>query len=318
MDEGLLDSVAAMTTFLNLVAAEPDIARLPIMIDSSRFSVLEAGLKCVQGKGVVNSISLKEGEDEFRRQARLIRRYGAAVVVMAFDERGRPSPSNARSRSSPGPTASSPKRSAFPPRTSSSTRTSSPWPPGSRSTTTTRWRSSKAIRESSNAFPWPRSAAGVSNISFSFRGNDPVREAMHAAFLYHAIRAGLDMGSSTPGNSPSTTRSPRRCSSTCRGRAARPASRRHRAARRVRRLDGARRPARADQRGPGVAQGVAVEERMAHALVHGIGDHIEEDVAEALEQFPAPLAIIEGPLMDGMNVVGELVRSSERCSCRRS
>jgi 5-methyltetrahydrofolate--homocysteine methyltransferase len=193
MDEAMLDSQAAMTRFLQLVAAEPDIARVPIMIDSSKWSVIEAGLKCVQGKSIVNSISLKEGEAEFVKHARLARRYGAAVIVMAFDEKARPTRSSARPRSANAAIASSPGPSASRPRTSSSTRTSS---------RSRRDRGAQRIRtrlhRSGVVDPAPpalrQTSGGVSNLSFSFRGNEPVREAMHTAFLYHAAKAGMTMG----------------------------------------------------------------------------------------------------------------------------
>ena len=195
MDEAMLDSKAAMVRFLNLIASEPEIARVPIMIDCSKWSVIEAGLKCIQGKGIVNSISMKEGEAEFRRQATLVRRYGAATVVMAFDETGPGRhASSARPRSARAPTASWSTRSASRPRTSSSTPTSSRSPPASRSTTTTRSTSSRPRAGSSSNLPGAKVSGGVSNVSFSFRGNEPVREAIHTVFLYHAIKAGMDMG----------------------------------------------------------------------------------------------------------------------------
>ena len=195
MDEGMLDSEQAMTTFLNYIATEPEIARVPVMIDSSKWSVIEAGLKCVQGKGVVNSISLKEGEADFLHKAKLIQRYGAGVVVMAFDEVG---PGrhhrSARSRSASAPTSCSSSRPGSIPPTSSSTPTSWRSPPASRSTTTTRSTSSRRPASSRRPVPGVKISGGVSNLSFSFRGNDIVREAMHSAFLFHAIKAGMDMG----------------------------------------------------------------------------------------------------------------------------
>ena len=191
----MLDSKAAMVRFLNLIAAEPDIARVPVMIDSSKWEVIEAGLKCVQGKPIVNSISLKEGEAEFLRQARLVaslRRGGGRDGVRRAGP-GRHA-SSARSRSARAPTTSWSTRSASRPRTSSSTRTSSRSPPASRSTTTTRSTSSDATRWIREHLPHAKVSGGVSNVSFSFRGNEPVREAIHTVFLYHAIQAGLTMG----------------------------------------------------------------------------------------------------------------------------
>ena len=195
MDEGMLDSEAAMVRFLNLVAAEPDVARVPVMIDSSKWSVIEAGLKCLQGKGIVNSISLKEGERPFLEQARLVRAYGAAVVVMAFDEQGQADTVERKVGDLRAVLPAADRdRSASRPRTSSSTRTSSRSPPASKSTTATRSTSSRPRRASSAACPHALVSGGVSNVSFSFRGNDVVREAMHSVFLYHAIRAGMSMG----------------------------------------------------------------------------------------------------------------------------
>ena len=183
-----------MTRFVRLLAAEPDISRVPFMIDSSKWSVIEAGLRAAQGRPIVNSVSLKEGEAEFLRQARLARRYGAAVVVMAFDEEGQAE----TGRAAPGhrPPRRRPAHASRPasrPRTSSSTPTSSPSAPASRSTPATRSPSSRPCGASRPSCPGVLTSGGVSNVSFSFRGNDPVREAIHAVFLYHAIEAGLDM-----------------------------------------------------------------------------------------------------------------------------
>ncbi len=194
MDEGLLDSEGAMVTFLNLMAAEPDIARVPVMIDSSKWSVIEAGLKCVQGKAIVNSISMKEGEAAFREQAEKVRRYGAAVVVMAFDEKGQADTFQRKTEICARAYRILTKRSGSRPRTSSSTPTSSPSPPASRSTTITASTSSRRRAGSGKNLPGAHVSGGVSNLSFAFRGNESVRAAMHSVFLYHAIRAGMDMG----------------------------------------------------------------------------------------------------------------------------
>ena len=195
MDADLLDGEQAMTTFLNLIATEPEVARLPIMVDSSRWSVLEAGLKCVQGKGIVNSISLKEGEEQFLEQARRIRDYGAGVVVMAFDEEGQATRRRAQGRDLRPRLRPAHRRGRLPARgPRSSTRTCSRSRPGSRSTTAYAKAFIEALPLIKERCPGARTSGGISNLSFSFRGNDAVREAMHAAFLYHAIRAGLDMG----------------------------------------------------------------------------------------------------------------------------
>ncbi len=212
MDEGLLDAEAAMTTFLKLIAAEPDIARVPVMIDSSKWSVIEAGLKCVSGKPIVNSISMKEGEEAFLDHARKCRGYGAAVVVMAFDEVGQADTKAAQGRDLRARLQTAGRRSASRPRTSSSTPTSSRSRPGSRSTAATRSTSSRRASEIKARCPHVHISGGLSNLSFSFRGNEPVRRAMHSVFLYHAIPAGHGHGrSSMPASSTSTTRSTRSC-----------------------------------------------------------------------------------------------------------
>ncbi len=303
MDEGLLDSEAAMTRFLNLIAAEPDIARLPIMIDSSKWSVLEAGLKCIQGKGVVNSISLKEGPTEFERQARLIRRYGAAVVVMAFDEQGQ--------------AASAERKVAILDRAYRLLTESVGFPPedlvfdpniltvgtGIEEHAGYARAFIEATRELKRRFPLVKVSGGVSNVSFSFRGNNAVREAMHAAFLYHAIRAGMDMGIVNAGQLAVYDEIPpdllelvedvlldRRPDATDRL---------------IEFAAGLRDvgPRRAKDEGWRQAP---VEERLKHALIRGIADHVETDAEEARQKYGGPIAVIEGPLMNGMNVVGDL------------
>jgi 5-methyltetrahydrofolate--homocysteine methyltransferase len=306
MDEGLIDSEKMMTRFLSLIASEPDIARLPIMIDSSRFGVLEAGLKCLQGRGVVNSISLKEGEEEFRRQARLIRRYGAAVVVMAFDEQGQAATADRKveilSRAcrilidEVGFDAS--EIIVDPNILTVGT--------GIEEHNGYAVAYIEATRELKRRLPRIKVSGGVSNISFSFRGNDRVREAMHAAFLYHAIRAGMDMGIVNAGQlavyddippdlkervedvlldrRPDATERLIEFAATVKG--------------------GGRARERDD-----AWRGEPLEKRLEHALVRGIVEHIDEDVAEAIGRYPTPLAIIEGPLMAGMNVVGDLFGS---------
>jgi len=303
MDEGLLDSEQAMTRFLNYIAAEPDIARLPIMIDSSRFSVIEAGLKCLQGKGIVNSISLKEGEQEFKRQARLIRRYGAAVVVMAFDEQGQAVTVERKVaildrayQILTDEVGFAPADLVFDPNILTVAT-------GLEEHDAYGVAFIEAARELKRRFPEVKISGGVSNVSFSFRGNDLVREAMHAAFLYHAIRAGMDMGIVNAGQlavyddvpsellehvedvllnrRPDATERLIELAETVRGKGRR------------REVDDAWREA-------------AVAQRLQHALIHGLTEHIEADVEEARQGFERSLDVIEGPLMDGMNVVGDL------------
>ena len=194
MDEAMLDGVAAMTRFLRRIATEPDVAKVPVMVDSSRWAVIEAGLRQLQGRGVVNSISLKEGEDEFLRQARLCRRYGAGGRRHGVRRgRARPTPSSVASPSSRARTTCSSRRQGSRPRTSSSTPTSSRSRPAWRSTRSYANAFFEATRRVKASIPYARVSGGVSNVSFAFRGNDRVREAIHAVFLYHAIKAGLDM-----------------------------------------------------------------------------------------------------------------------------
>ncbi len=307
MDEGMLDSERAMRDFLNLVAAEPDIARLPIMVDSSKWRVLEAGLQCLQGKGVVNSISLKEGEEEFRRQARLVRRYGAAVVVMAFDEEGQATTTERRvaiCRRARGILADL----GFPAEDVI-------FDPNVLTVATgieehNRYAVSffEAVRRIKEEIPGCKVSGGVSNVSFAFRGNRAVREAMHSAFLYHAIRAGMDMGIVNAGQlavyeeiDPALRE---RVEDVLLDR--RPDA--------TERLLALAESVRGAERGPAAAEdwrGEPVEARLSHALVRGIVDHVEEDVEEARRKLGRPLAVIEGPLMAGMNVVGDLFGSGK-------
>ena len=304
MDEGLLDSKEAMVTFLNLIAAEPDIARVPVMIDSSKWEVIEAGLKCVQGKAVVNSISMKEGKDAFIAQAKLVRRHGAAVVVMAFDEQGQADTQARKTEICQRSYEILVNEVGFPPEDiifdpnifAVATGISEHDNYGVDFIEATRW-----IRQN---LPHAHVSGGVSNLSFSFRGNEPVREAMHSVFLYHAIAAGMDMGIVNAGQlavyddvDPELRELSedvvlnRRADST------------------DRLLEIAER-----FRGQGGKQKVqdlswrerAVEDRLSHALVNGITDYIEEDVEEARAKAERPLHVIEGPLMAGMNIVGDL------------
>jgi 5-methyltetrahydrofolate--homocysteine methyltransferase len=307
MDEGLLDSEAAMTRFLNLVASEPDIARIPIMIDSSKWSVIEAGLKCVQGKGIVNSISLKEGEDALKRHARLICRYGAAVVVMAFDEKGQ---------------ADSVERKLEICTRAYRILTEDGFPPediifdpnvltvgtGIEEHNAYAVAFIEATRRIKATLPFARVSGGISNISFAFRGNDAVRDAMHSAFLYHAIHAGLDMGIVNPGRLAVYEEIPKDLLEAVEDVLL---NRRPDATERLLAFAD-----RVERSGAVTAKEDAwragsVEERLKHALIQGITDYIERDVEEARQHYGRPLAVIEGPLMDGMNVVGDLFGSGK-------
>ena len=297
MDADLLDGERAMTTFLNLVATEPEVARIPIMVDSSRWSVLEAGLKCVQGKGVVNSLSLKEGEEAFLEQARTVRRYGAGVVVMAFDEQGQAETVERKVAICERAYRLLVDEVGFPPEDLI-------FDPNVLAVATgieEHRGFAKAFLEAlpliKERCPGAKTSGGISNLSFSFRGNDAVREAMHSAFLYHAIRAGLDMGIVNAGQlvvyediEPELLELvedvifDRRADATERlVEYAEP---------RARRGDAARASTSRWREAP-------VEKRLEHALVHGIVDFIEEDTEEARQRADRPLDVIEGPLMDG-------------------
>ncbi|MBK7791744.1 MAG: methionine synthase [Betaproteobacteria bacterium] len=307
MDEAMLDSKAAMTRFLNLIASEPDIARVPVMIDSSKWEVIEAGLKCVQGKAIVNSISLKEGEAEFVRQARLVRRYGAAVIVMAFDERGQADTYERKVGICQRCYDILTRQVAFPPE-------DIVFDPNVFAIATGIEEHDNYAVDFINATRWIRAhlphakvSGGISNVSFSFRGNEPVREAIHTVFLYHAIRAGLTMGIVNAGQLGVYDEIP--------------------AELRERVEDVVLNRKRADGQSPterlvsfaetykakgkevvedlGWREG-SVEARLAHALVKGITTWIVEDTEEARQKFARPIQVIEGPLMAGMNVVGDL------------
>ncbi|HEV1999190.1 MAG TPA: methionine synthase, partial [Xanthobacteraceae bacterium] len=307
MDEGLLDSENAMVTFLNLIAAEPDIARVPIMVDSSKWTVIEAGLKCVQGKGIVNSISMKEGEEAFRAHARLVRRYGAAVVVMAFDEKGQADTLERKTTICARAYKILVEEVGFPPEDiifdpnifAVATGIEEHAGYGVAFIAAVRW-----IRQN---LPHAHVSGGVSNLSFSFRGNEQVREAMHAVFLYHAISAGMDLGIVNAGQlavyddlAPELREA---CEDVVLNRRADATDRLLALAQRFK--GGGRERQEADL----AWREWPVQKRLEHALVHGITDFIEVDVDEARKAAPRPLAVIEGPLMSGMNVVGDLFGS---------
>jgi 5-methyltetrahydrofolate--homocysteine methyltransferase len=307
MDEGLLDSEKAMTTFLNLIAAEPDIARVPLMIDSSKFSVIEAGLKCAQGKAVVNSISLKEGEDAFIRHAELVRRYGAAVVVMAFDEAGQADTFERKTRITKRAYDILVDRVGFPPQDiifdpnifAVATGMEEHNGYGVAFIEAARW-----IRQN---LPHAHVSGGVSNLSFSFRGNEPVREAMHAVFLTHAIAAGMDMGIVNAGQLAVYDDLDPELREACEDVVL---NRRTDAAERLLALAERHRGGGKEKKEADLSwRQWPVEKRLTHALVHGITDYIAADVEEARLKAPRPLGVIEGPLMDGMNVVGDLFGS---------
>jgi 5-methyltetrahydrofolate--homocysteine methyltransferase len=304
VDEGMLDGAAVMTKFLTLLSSEPEVARVPVMIDSSKWSVLEAGLKCVQGKGIVNSISLKEGEEEFLRQARRIRRYGAAVVVMAFDETGQATETDHRVAICRRAYRLLTQDAGFPPEDIVFDPNILTVATGIEEHNGYARSFIEAVRRIKEELPGARVSGGVSNISFSFRGNDAVREAMHAVFLYHAIRAGLDMGIVNAGQlaiyeevDPILRE---RIEDVLFDRRPDATERLIELAERVRRTDG--------EAGPSADawRSLPVEERLTHALVKGIADHVDADVEAARQVYATSLEVIEGPLMRGMQVVGDL------------
>jgi 5-methyltetrahydrofolate--homocysteine methyltransferase len=307
MDEGLLDSEAAMSTFLNLVAAEPDIARVPVMVDSSKFSVIEAGLKCLQGKAVVNSISLKEGEEAFVAHARTVRRYGAAVVVMAFDEQGQADTLARKCAIAKRAYDILVNKVGFPPEDIIFDPNIFAVATGMEEHNGYGVAFIEAARWIKANLPHVHVSGGVSNLSFSFRGNEPVRQAMHSVFLYHAIRAGMDMGIVNAGQIAVYDDLDPELREACEDVVL---NRRPDASERL--LDLAR---KFHGKGQGAKEAdlswraEPVEKRLAHALVHGISDFIEADVEEARKKAKRPLDVIEGPLMDGMNIVGDLFGS---------
>ena len=303
MDEGMLDAERAMATFLNLVASEPAISRVPVMIDSSKWSVIEAGLRCVQGKGVVNSVSLKEGEGPFLEHAQLARRYGAAVVVMAFDEEGQADTVERRVAVCARAYRLLTEQAGFPPEDIIFDPNVFAIGTGIEEHAGYAVAYIEATRRIKEQLPRVLVSGGISNVSFSFRGNDPVREAIHAVFLYHAIAAGLDMGIVNAGQlavyddiEPALLE---RVEDLV-------LNRRPDATERLLEVaDAAARSSR--ESGPDLSwRKQPVGERLTHALVEGIADFVVEDTEEARQQAARPLDVIEGPLMDGMNVVGDL------------
>jgi 5-methyltetrahydrofolate--homocysteine methyltransferase len=303
MDEAMLDSKKAMTTFLNLIASEPDISRVPVVIDSSKWEVIEAGLKCVQGKCVVNSVSLKEGREEFVKHAKLARRYGAAVIVMAFDEKGQADTLERRVEVAKRAYHILVDELGFDPADVIIDPNIFAIATGIEEHANYGKDFIEATRVIRATLPHAKVSGGVSNISFSFRGNDAVREAIHTAFLYHAIRAGMTMGIVNAGQLGVYEEIPKDLLEHVEDIIFN------------RRPDAAERMVAFAETVKGGATRVAedlewrksgVEERLKHALVQGIANWIVEDTAEALEKYGRPIRVIEGPLMDGMNVVGDL------------
>jgi 5-methyltetrahydrofolate--homocysteine methyltransferase len=304
MDEGMLDGEAAMVEFLNLVAAEPDISRVPVMIDSSKWSIIEAGLKRVQGKAVVNSISMKEGEEAFVRQATLLKRYGAAVIVMAFDKEGQADTKERKVEICTRAYKLLTEKVGFPPEDIIFDPNVFAIATGIDEHNNYGVDFIEAVREIHATLPHVRTSGGISNVSFSFRGNNPVREALHAAFLYHAIRAGLTMGIVNAGQLAVYDDIDEELREAVEDVVM---NRRDDATERLLEL-----AERYRDRGEEVEEEAQewrswpVEKRLEHALVKGIAEFAEEDAEEARQRAERPLDVIEGPLMDGMNVVGDL------------
>ncbi|MGA8419891.1 MAG: methionine synthase, partial [Pseudolabrys sp.] len=309
MDEGLLDSEQAMTTFLNLIAAEPDIARVPVMVDSSKFTVIEAGLKCLQGKPVVNSISLKEGEQAFIDHARTVRRYGAAVVVMAFDEKGQADTLERKTAICKRAYDILVDQVGFPPEDII-------FDPNIFAVATGMHEHNgygiafiDAARSIRKDLPHAHVSGGVSNLSFSFRGNERLRQAMHSVFLFHAIKAGMDMGIVNAGQMAVYDDLDPELREACEDVVL---NRRPDAAERLLNLAKKFQGAGQEAKEADLAwREQPVGKRLSHGLVHGITDFIETDVEEARTEAKRPLDVIEGPLMEGMNIVGDLFGSGK-------
>jgi 5-methyltetrahydrofolate--homocysteine methyltransferase len=303
MDEGMLDSAGAMVRFLQLIAAEPDISRVPVVIDSSKWSVIEAGLKCVQGKGVVNSISLKEGEEEFVRQATLVRRYGAAVIVMAFDEQGQADTAERKLAICTRCYRILTERVGFPAEDIIFDPNIFAIGTGIEEHNGYAVSYIEATRRIKATLPHVQVSGGVSNVSFAFRGNDPVREAIHAVFLYHAIAAGMDMGIVNAGQLPIYADIPPDLLELVEDVVL---NRRPDATDRLLAVADQVKGKLTGQAADLAWRDAPVQERLTHALVEGIADYIVEDTEEARHQYERPIEVIEGPLMAGMNVVGDL------------
>ncbi len=303
MDEGMIDGLAAMTRFLNLIAGEPDIAKVPLMIDSSKWEVIEAGLKCVQGKGIVNSISLKDGEEKFIERAGIVRRFGAAVVVMAFDERGQADSFERKIEICRRAYDLLTQRVGFPPQDIIFDPNILTVATGIEEHNNYAVDFIRATHWIKNHLPLAKVSGGVSNISFSFRGNNVLREAMHSAFLYHAIQAGMDMGIVNPGMLEVYEEIPKDLLELVEDVLL---NRRSDATERlVKFAESVKKKDKAEVVDEAWRQ-ATVEHRLEHALVKGIADFVEADAEEARVKFSGPLAVIEGPLMSGMNVVGDL------------
>lgn len=311
MDDALLDGKQAMTTFLNLLQAEPDIAKIPVMIDSSKFEIIEAGLKCVQGKCIVNSISMKEGEEKFIEQAFICQSYGASVIVMAFDEQGQ---ADTRQRKVEicerayniltQQVGYDPQEIIFDPNIFAVAT-------GIEEHNNYAVDFIEATREIKQKMPLTKVSGGVSNVSFSFRGNDHVREAIHAVFLYHAIQAGMDMGIVNAGQLQVYSEIEPKLRNLCEDVLLNRNNDNNEATEALINFAETVKAKGKETVKDEVWRNELVEKRLAHSLVNGITDYVEEDTEEARKKYPKPLDVIEGPLMDGMNIVGDLFGSGK-------
>lgn len=311
MDDALLDGVSAMTTFLNLLQSEPDIARIPIMIDSSKFEIIEAGLKCVQGKCIVNSISLKEGEQKFIQQAEICRMFGASVVVMAFDENGQADTLQKRIDITGRAYKILTQQVGFDPQDIIFDPNVFAVATGLEEHNNYAVDFIEATRVIKRKMPLVKVSGGVSNLSFSFRGNDHVREAMHSIFLFHAIKAGMDMGIVNAGQLIVYDEIEPELRKVCEDVILNRNNANNEATEKLIGFAETVRKKDKEDKKDDAWRNAAVEERLKHALINGITDFIETDTEEARQKYPRPLDVIEGPLMDGMNVVGDLFGSGK-------
>jgi len=306
MDDALLDGVQAMTNFINLLQSEPDIAKIPIMIDSSKFEIIEAGLKCVQGKCIVNSISLKEGEAKFIEQAQICHMYGAAVVVMAFDEKGQADTKDRKVEICQRAYNILTQQVGFDPQDIIFDPNIFAVATGLEEHNNYGVDFIEATREIKQRMPLCKVSGGVSNLSFSFRGNDHVRESMHSVFLYHAIKAGMDMGIVNAGQLVVYDEIEPQLRTLCEDVILNRNNDQNQATEQLISFAETVKAKGKEQVKDEAWRNALVEERLKHALINGITEYIDADTEEARQQYPRPLDVIEGPLMAGMNVVGDL------------
>ena len=306
MDDALLDGVKAMTTFLNLLQSEPDIARIPIMIDSSKFEIIEAGLKCVQGKCIVNSISMKEGEEKFIEQAFICKSFGAAVIVMAFDEIGQADTKERKVEICHRAYKILTEQVGFAPQDIIFDPNIFAIATGIEEHNNYAVDFIEATREIKQLMPLAKVSGGVSNVSFSFRGNDHVREAIHSVFLLHAIKAGMDMGIVNAGQLVVYDEIEPTLRELCEDVILNRNNDNNEATEKlIQHAETVKAKGKVEVKDEAWRK-EPVEKRLAHSLINGITDYIDEDTEEARQKYPRPLDVIEGPLMDGMNIVGDL------------